>query len=291
MDKTELLQKVHMARAAKSIQTPMPVCVVNLRKVTNSGKYWEQKSACHYIVILLEGTGYLRFGGDERRELRAPLFWMYPKGVIGGERIEGPVQSWFTGFHWPELKVLDRGADGLAVRWHGKTLQIPRWKVPDPESITRIVDTFKRLKAAFDRTDFSASMQTSALLMELFCLFVDLRDAESEQLSHRALARFHELIQKHACDDVSIEDLAEKAGVTADYLRNLFHERFGMRPVEFRTALRLARARDQLISTDMNVKEAAKFSGYPDPLYFSRVFRHRFGMSPSDMIRRYRLPQ
>src|SRR5205807_1262440 len=126
--------------------------------------------------------------------------------------------------------------------------------------------------------------------IELFCLFLDLPDVESERLSHRALARFHTLIQEHACDEVSIEDLSAQAGVTADYLRNLFQERFGMRPVEFRTALRLGRARDQLIATDMNVKEAAKKAGYSDPLYFSRVFRHHFGMSPSDMIRRYRLP-
>jgi AraC-like DNA-binding protein len=286
MEKTELSA---FPMAAPSAQTPSVVCVVNKRSV-ESGKYWEQKASCHFLGMLLEGGGLIRFGKAERTELRAPFFWIFPKGSVGGERIDGKVQSWYTGFHWPGLSIRDEGRVDLLMRLNGRSLRINRWKVPDPQSVTRIVDLFKRLKAAFEREDFSAPMQTSALLMELFCYFVDSSDVESEHLSHRALARFHELIQQHACEDISIEDLAEKSGVTADYLRNLFQERFGMRPVEYRTALRLARARDHLISSDMNVKEAARHAGYPDALYFSRVFRHQFGMSPSEMIKRYRLP-
>jgi AraC-like DNA-binding protein len=38
----------------------------------------------------------------------------------------------------------------------------------------------------------------------------------------------------------------------------------------------------------MNVKEAALQTGVADPLYFSRVFRKRLGLSPREMIRRYR---
>jgi AraC-like DNA-binding protein len=264
------------------------VCVVNQRKAKLAG-YWEQKSACHYLAILLEGSGYIRFGKAERPSLTAPLFWFYPRGFVAGERTDTPTHSWYAGFHWPELAVQDRGPGGLSFRWNGKVLQCPRWKIPDPEAVTRIVDTFKRLKAASEREGFAASMQSSALMMELFGLFLDLRETDSRSLSHRALARFEDLLQQHACDDVSIEDLAEEAGVTADYLRNLFQQRFGMRPVEYRTALRLAKARDQLISTDKNVKEAARTAGYPDALYFSRVFRRHFAMSPSQMIRRYRM--
>jgi AraC-like DNA-binding protein len=132
-------------------------------------------------------------------------------------------------------------------------------------------------------------MQSGALLTELFCYYLDLPAGEEDSLGHRALSRFQNLLHKHACDDRSLEDLATEAGISADHLRHLFGRRFGMRPLEYRNGLRLSKARDLLVSTDMNVKEAALRSGFTDPLYFSRVFRRRFGITPRDMIRRYRM--
>ena len=37
------------------------------------------------------------------------------------------------------------------------------------------------------------------------------------------------------------------------------------------------------------VKTVALRMGYANPLYFSRQFRARFGMSPREVIRRYRI--
>jgi hypothetical protein len=93
--------------------------------------------------------------------------------------------------------------------------------------------------------------------MELFAIYIDLPDDDSVLVGHRALARFCELLQSKSCDDVSIEDIAEQAGITADHLRELFRLRFGMRPLEYRTGLRLARARELLSTSTLNVKEVA----------------------------------
>ncbi len=86
-----------------------------------------------------------------------------------------------------------------------------------------------------------------------------------------------------------MDDLAAQAGVSADHLRDLFHKRFGVRPVEYRTNLRLARAHELLASSGLNVKEISHQAGYSDPLYFSRVFKQRYGISPSAVIRRFRM--
>jgi transcriptional regulator GlxA family with amidase domain len=64
-----------------------------------------------------------------------------------------------------------------------------------------------------------------------------------------------------------------------------------MRPVAYRTALRLARARELLATTAMNVGAVARATGFADPLYFSRAFRRRFGISPREMLRNFRRAQ
>ncbi len=46
----------------------------------------------------------------------------------------------------------------------------------------------------------------------------------------------------------------------------------------------MTRARELLISSQLNVSEVAFEVGYSDPLYFSRIFRKHFNVTPSSLI-------
>jgi transcriptional regulator GlxA family with amidase domain len=127
-------------------------------------------------------------------------------------------------------------------------------------------------------------------MLELFAFFLDAPDlGAGASATHRALARFRAALESRAGDPVTIARLARECGLSPDHLRELFLARYGVRPVEYRAQLRLARARELLASTTLSVAQVARRAGYADPLYFSRVFRARFGITPSDMIRRHRL--
>lgn len=69
-----------------------------------------------------------------------------------------------------------------------------------------------------------------------------------------------------------------------DYLRRLFQRAYGLTPLNFLTDLRLSRAAQLLASGDrasLSVIDVARSCGYRDPLYFSRMFKKKFGVSPS----------
>ena len=53
----------------------------------------------------------------------------------------------------------------------------------------------------------------------------------------------------------------------------LFRAAFGASPVAYRSQLRLRRARELLVSSQLNVAQVALAVGFTDALYFSRVFR------------------
>jgi transcriptional regulator GlxA family with amidase domain len=57
--------------------------------------------------------------------------------------------------------------------------------------------------------------------------------------------------------------------------------------VAYRRHLRLRRARELLVTSQKNVSEVACATGFSDPLYFSRVFRRAFGVTPSSLIRSF----
>jgi AraC-like DNA-binding protein len=125
--------------------------------------------------------------------------------------------------------------------------------------------------------------------MQLFGMYMEApRQVAARSGSHWAMEKFKHLLETRACENVSIEDLAAEVQMSADHLRDLFHARFGRSPLEFRIALRLAMAKEMLCSSNLYVKEIAHRVGYPDPLYFSRVFKAHFGMSPREVIRKYR---
>ena len=106
---------------------------------------------------------------------------------------------------------------------------------------------------------------------------------EGEEKSVRI---YRNLIEQYAQQpELSLSQLAERVGMSADHLGMLFQKEMGMTPSEYRTRLRLLRARELLISTAMSVSDVARQVGFPDANYFARVFRRAYGMSPREFSR------
>ena len=69
-----------------------------------------------------------------------------------------------------------------------------------------------------------------------------------------------------------------------DYLRKLFKRETGVTPHQFLVDTRLQAAAECLSFSDerqINISEIAHLSGFREPLYFSKVFRKKYGMSPT----------
>ena len=69
-----------------------------------------------------------------------------------------------------------------------------------------------------------------------------------------------------------------------DYLRKLFKKEVGVTPHKFLTNLRLRTAAESLRSDYADagsISEVARMCGFREPLYFSRIFKSKYGVSPS----------
>ncbi|MCS5720349.1 helix-turn-helix domain-containing protein [Herbiconiux sp. CPCC 205763] len=80
---------------------------------------------------------------------------------------------------------------------------------------------------------------------------------------------------------VRVPDLARLVGVSPSHLSALFHRATGGGVHAHHTALRMARARQLLDTTDATIADVASEVGYDDAFYFSRAFRRHHRMSPS----------
>lgn len=90
----------------------------------------------------------------------------------------------------------------------------------------------------------------------------------------------------------SLEDSLRKMPLNYDYVRKLFKKETGLTPHEYLVSKRMELAYALLTSgvtnrySNYSVSQVAEACGFSEPLYFSRVFKKRFGKSPSDYLKK-----
>src|SRR4051794_17708900 len=95
-------------------------------------------------------------------------------------------------------------------------------------------------------------------------------------------------LREHLTAPVRLPELAELAGFSTSHFSARFRAFTGYSVIEYVKRLRMARARQLLLTTDRTIAEISVAVGYPDPFYFSRVFHRVNEISPSDFRARER---
>ena len=93
-------------------------------------------------------------------------------------------------------------------------------------------------------------------------------------------------VGSHLSDLPSLEGLAEILGVSPFYLSKLFKEETGETYINYVTSARLERAKRLLSDGGLIIKEISASVGYSDQNYFSKLFRQKYGETPSEYRQR-----
>lgn len=85
--------------------------------------------------------------------------------------------------------------------------------------------------------------------------------------------------------DLSLDAIAYKLGITGPYLSSYFKEKTGTNFSDYIYTVRMNKATEMLIETDMLIQEIASLVGYFTVASFNRVFKRYTGMTPSEFRR------
>ncbi len=88
---------------------------------------------------------------------------------------------------------------------------------------------------------------------------------------------------------VRISEVAEYIGINRTYLTEIFKERMFMSPQEYLLQVRMSKSKELLQQKNITIGMVANEVGYDDQMTFSKVFKKRFGISPSDYRRQLQL--
>ena len=98
---------------------------------------------------------------------------------------------------------------------------------------------------------------------------------------HRAVERVREWLRANPAEHVSIDFLADIAGLSAYYLVRVFHRRVGVPPHTYQRLVRVELAR-ALLRTGLSIADAAHQAGFYDQSHLNRCFKKVLGLTPGE---------
>lgn len=98
---------------------------------------------------------------------------------------------------------------------------------------------------------------------------------------HPILARALRLMEANIEEPLKASELAGAVCASTRQMERLFREYLGCTPMRYYTRLRLSRARNLLIQTELSVSEIAVATGFGSIANFSKLYRQQYQVQPS----------
>jgi len=124
-----------------------------------------------------------------------------------------------------------------------------------------------------------------ANLMNIQPVAEEEQQTQPEMSSHdrKFMEKLTELMEKNMDNgDLIVDDLVQELAVSRSVFFKKLKTLTGLAPIEFIKEMRVKRAAQLIESGDYNMTQIAYMVGINDPRYFSKCFKQRFGMTPTE---------
>lgn len=112
----------------------------------------------------------------------------------------------------------------------------------------------------------------------------DLTDYFEENDSNlpRMIAKAKKYIEEYHARDITLKEVANVVNLSSSYFSNLFTQHTGWSYTDYLIKVRIDKAKELLKQTDLKVHEIGEMVGYPNCVYFTRLFKKMTGETPME---------
>ncbi len=153
----------------------------------------------------------------------------------------------------------------------------------------RYVSTLKHLWAAENDSNPVRDLRTAHLVCDLLYLCDPLSALSTRPIGDLLVAQIAQNLTDNALGRISLRDIAASAALSPVQLVRRFRAATGQTPRQHVESARLAHAKRLLVDTDYVLEHIADECGYESAFYLNRLFKQRFGCSPSEYRKRNRI--
>lgn len=297
MKKVIEIPTVHDYNAAFGIETLHPlVSVIDFSKATppGDGGRVDYFSLGFYGVFLKQGPQCIMHYGRNYYDYQdGTLVFIAPGQVLGidKESLKSPLQGYGLLFH-PDLIL------GTPL---GRSIQeyaFFSYEVHEALHISKrerqiVLDCFSKIEYELERGVDSHSKKLIASNIELFLnyceRFYDRQFITRDNVNKGILEKFEELLNSYFSSEKpkelglpSVAWCARELNLSANYFGDLIKKETGKSAQEYLQNKVIEAAKNRIFDVDKSINEIAFDLGFKYPQHFSRLFKQRTGMSPSE---------
>ncbi|MFB9135656.1 arabinose operon transcriptional regulator AraC [Vibrio sp. AK197] len=233
-----------------------------------------------YIINMTsQGEGTI-FSGEQAFDVKAGDLLLFPPSAEHFYQRQKDSASWFH--RWVYFRPRAFWNDWL--NWQEQRNGVFVTQNLDHNNIEQIERLFIDIEYAAKsdmpyRDDLAINLLEQLLIR---CKTVQ-PDVVSKPIDPRVIEAMNYMTQ-NLNQDFTLEDIADHTCLSSSRLGHLFRDEMKMTITQWRDDQRISRAKQLLVTTNYSVNHIGRIVGYTDPLYFSRVFKRKAGLSP----KRYR---
>ncbi len=109
-----------------------------------------------------------------------------------------------------------------------------------------------------------------------------------ESFDEKLLAKVMEIMEKNMDNsELTVDELVSKIGIGRSVFFKKLKSLTGIAPIEFIREVRIKRAAQLIETGEFTISQVTFMVGNNDPRYFSRCFKQKFGMTPSEYKEKY----
>ena len=157
---------------------------------------------------------------------------------------------------------------------------------PDAATYSNLLALFTRGQRLYSSGRYLDRLMIDAYFTEMLIFASKTACSGNDQTGKYSLSleRILKYINENFTGHISPESLSERFSLSKEHICSLFRQEIEMTVSEYVNMVKLNHAIELLSNSSMNVSQISEYLGYSSVYYFSRIFKQRYGISPTRFI-------
>lgn len=246
--------------------------------------HFERTPDTPILYVIKSGAMYIE-ENHVRYELKAGDMLLLEAGLhhIGFDK--SPCDYYYVHFSGIDLKKADTGTVS-----HKDYLYLPKhFSINDGQALIRIFTLFNEGIRIYEYDMEQYRLLTACKLLEILVEISNVfaRSVLGESIfgistnANKKMQLLLSYLHSSYHKKITGESIEEALETNFDYLNRVFKKCMGTTIFQYLNTLRINRAKELLVATDMKSYEIATLVGFKDEYYFSKIFKKITGVPPS----------
>ncbi|WP_105616188.1 AraC family transcriptional regulator [Vallitalea okinawensis] len=189
-------------------------------------------------------------------------------------------------FHFGLNDIEIKGVEKNRLQTSCPVLSIKKYK-------QELYNCYHEIMTVQEKKDIGWELLNKALILKfLIIILKELSPINSEKIEHyfnfetydkhTVVETIITYINENYMKKVSIEQFSQSTYLSSNYISKIFKEITGDTLINYLINLRIEKAKQILEEGHFTIQEVSQKVGYEDPYYFSKLFKKKYGCSPSE---------